>query len=280
MVRKYKKKQKLDGGESKQRRLRKSKYGYGDRDTRRAYRKFARSKIFVPGNALAPKVCFIKVRQVRKLAAVSEANTTHFSTNIRGNALVNTFPDYPNDAVDKKLLYYGRLYNRYYVYASKVTMRVFQEFNNADSLSPLPCVIALFPSTDSLPSTSSDFSYNAANFLPTVEMAPMVKYKYCMGIGKGRGPYVVKNKATTKKIYQKNTKTDDDFCGTITATDSTISPVAPVNRWYWHTWIQRVDLDDPGVFPPAEVNFTVLYDVEWSVMLYNREDQAAVVDNE
>lgn len=250
------------------------------RRVRKAFRRYQKRKILVPRNTLAPAKCFITVRQVRTLAFISDADTTYDSIRVLGNGLSNTFPDLSFDAVDKKLFYYARLYNRYFCYASKIRVKMFQLYNNNTTLASFPVAALVAPTLSPTALTTSDYDYTPANFRPTFELAPRGRYKYFYGSQYGNGPKTIRNKCSTKKIYEKNVKTDDNFTGSFLTTDSVITLANPARLWYWQIIMLRPDLAVPGTYPVAEVNFQVVIDVEWKVMLYSTITTANVIDNE
>lgn len=279
-MRKVKYAKKSYGGRFRKRRLRKSKYGRFGRAVRSANRRFGRSKIIVPRNNLAPKNCFIKVRGVRYWYSNSGADLINTELVIRGNCLVDPFYNQSSDSVDKKLLYYGRMYNRYYCYASKVKVTWIDGYNHGTATATFPLVIGLAPTFST--STISDdvsMSYVPTDYLPPAELLPKSKYKYLAFPNYGaKGTTVLQHKMSTKKMFEKNTKTDDDYTAAMVTTDSTVLPGSPSRQWFWHLFARRPDLLNTGTYGASEVLGHAIVDVTWYCMLYTQRQEAAVTD--
>jgi len=282
MVFRKKKYAKKSYGRFGKRRLRKSKYGRFGRAVRAANRKFGRSKILVPRNQIAPKNCFIKVRQVTRLNYSSVADAVYFEQLVRANGLHDTCIGTGSDFSDKKLFYYGRMYDRYYVYASKIKATITPAYNATATIAQFPVVYAIVPNL-SVVEIGSLVDYNASAGKPSIELQPHARYRYHSGpvYGMNAGKVVLKHKMSTKKMMGKNTKTDNDYVGDITATSDTgIVMDNPLNQWFWHVIAYRPDLNHGGTYTAGQILCEVMLDIEWSVMLTTNYNTAAVIAND
>lgn len=283
---KYKKKQKLDGGKSKQRRYRKSKYGRGDRASRKANRDASRTKIVVPRDAIAPAKCFIKVTAQERFPLSNASNDAIVNVQLLGNGLDSIWtPDTGvtyDTRLDKKLKYYERIYNRYYCYASRIKARFFQGWANAtDAVPQIPCYLYAIPINGALPIVEQNIGFKNNTDQARPDMWPQSKVKYIEGIRFGRGPTTINHKMATKTMFQKNTKTDDDYCGSIEVDDASnsiaIANPAGGDRWYWNIGAGLVTKDESDTIAPATLNMWVLITVEYYVMLYMKDTIADTV---
>lgn len=277
MARKFKRRK--YGG--KRRRLRKSKYGKFRRGVRKILRKFSRSKMLVPRNTLAAKSCFIKVRQTTRFLMVSPADTIYFEQVIRGNGLHDTCLGTSGDFSDKKLFYYGRLYDRYYCYASRIRLTIVPLYNATATIAQFPVLYSLIPSLNTT-DLGSAISYAPNEGKPTIQLQPHARYKWKSGpvYGMNAGIIKLKSKMSTKKMWGKNTKTDNDFIRDIfSQTDTQIKMDNPLNEWYWHILCFRPDLT-AGTHTAGQINCEIFADIEWSVMLTTNLNPAAVIAND
>lgn len=269
--RKYAKK-----GTFRKRRFRKSKYGRGGRSVRKIVRRALLNKIVVPRNKVAPDKCFIKVKTTQFQTFLSPADVVYMNCQLVGNGLDGIFatPGLADQRSDRKLAAYANLYNKYYVYASKVKVVWFQGYNNTNALAQIPLYLLIHPTTSSTPLTESTVGFDITSNQARPEMLPQTKVKYINCVGFGNGPYVMKHKMSTKNMYQKNTKTDNDFTGTMIpnlATDTLIvSNPAAAATWYWNIGAGRPDEDSVDIVESGQVNMTAVITIEHYVMLYQR----------
>jgi len=280
MVKKYSKKRKTsDDGQYKQRRYRKSKYGGGDRDTRRANRKFGRSKIIVPNDTRAPQSCFIKVKQVRVFNIQNIGTAILNQVQIRANGLHDQFVGVSGDYLPDKLMVYAMMYNKYYVYASKIRATFSQRETNTNSIPQSVVSSYIIPRADSTAFSELQINYDDSlkGQGAPLENIPRAHFKHYNHIQFGNGPHVIKHKCSTKKMFVKNTKTDDDYCASIVqnaftsgTTDATPIFGNPGKMWYWNVGALRPDLTvQGGISTGQALNEFVIVEVTSYVRLYS-----------
>lgn len=272
------------------RRLRKSKYGKFRRGVRSAIRKHTRNQIIVPTYQRAPNSCFLKIRQVRTFALQNIGTSITTSFQIRGNALHDQFVGIAGDWISDKAMVYAMMYNKYYVYASKVRVTSSQTQTNTNSIPQSLQCLFIIPRPDSTAIGEQQLNYDDTTHGvgAPAELWSRSHFKYFNHIQFGEGPKVIKHKMTTKKMFVKNTKTDDDYTGSIgqnAFTSSTADAVPvfsnPNKMWYWNIGMTRPDLVPGGGISTGEAfHEFVIVDVTSYVRFYSTIAQNRIMDDQ
>lgn len=258
-------------GAAGDRRLQKSKYGRGKYKVRSAIRSYVQRNLVVPRHAFAPDRTFIKIR-ISENVSLSNTSPNYIKDYpIKGNSIYDYLPGstYTVEPVGAPLYQYAQLYRKLYIYKSaiSVTIAPVGDYTSSGAYTFWTSVITPNTTVTELDITTVNWDGGSSGGISPTDF-PYATYQEWLP-GRALFPIKLKNKATTKKMFEKNTKTDDDFiakCSSQLGTGS-IGSSDPTNVWYWHLFT----IDNAKGGTTGSIAFRMMYKITWYAMLFERE---------
>lgn len=233
----------------------------------------------MPKNLYAPAKCFLKLRTTIRTPNTANAAATNLTDFVlKGNSLNDWASDImPSGSsyLGGPLYQYGQLYNKYYVYASKIKVMAFWTGSILENDTERNLYTFVSPSKSLSRYISTQINYNNSGTIGTApEDMPNVRGRHWNQTNVFKHPIVIKNKCTTKRMFQKNTKTDDDYTGDLLSTPTSllITCTDPVERWNWHITTLTTD-NVPDPLPETYWGLYFVITMTHYVMLYARKDR-------
>lgn len=228
----------------------------------------------MPSKSYQPPQAFARIRTTFK-QSYNNAGASNIVADfiLKGNSLNNT--GMTADVLGAPIWQFAQLYNRYYIWKSKVQVAYADQSTEANDLGNMR-TFCVWPST----TQNAIVNYTQINYdggsgsYTSPEEIPHVKYlRYTpKAMQQTTGPVNLKNQAKTKKLWAYKTEVEKDFTATIEASGSTTSPNVdasdPLLLWYWH--FTAIDVN--GAISPGNLKAFICVTVTYFIRFWQPQD--------
>lgn len=247
------------------------------RKFKRTVKRGKRNTIFIPKNMPAPKQAFIKLRTVHNWLVTNPTGAV-FDQVIIGNTFnsacrkVNNF----NDRIGGPLYYYANLYQRYFIWKTKIHCKWFQTATPTADIDQV-VVMGIFPSLFDTPYQDAGINWDENSNAPAPEEEPRVHYKYARSIvGNAQNTITVKHSMKTKSMMTKDVSENDYAGNLVTVLQGasqvrTVQATDPVKMWYYHNFFANVKgITDAGAISGRLITTITQYARLYQPITYER----------